>query len=102
MASAATGSAASASWSHPYVDTTRCLEATIPDDMGVVSILAPQVAPFVAPQLTTIDLPALEMGRLGAEILIRRLTDRDAPPDQIMLRGTLQIRSGRNRPRPPA
>lgn len=73
----------------------------VPQDSSVVAILAPQVAALVRPPLTTIDLPAFEMGRLGAEILIRHLLDGALPPSQLLLRGPLQVRSSGPPPRHP-
>lgn len=77
----------------PLLAALRELDRRVPDDFSVVSVLPPQVARLVRPPLTTIDLPAFEMGRLGAEILIRRLADEDAPPSQHILRGQLEVRS---------
>jgi DNA-binding LacI/PurR family transcriptional regulator len=77
----------------PLLAALRDLNRRVPQDFSVVAIVAPQVAMLVRPPLTTIDVPAFEMGRLGAEILIRRLADGDAPPSQHILRGQLQVRS---------
>jgi DNA-binding LacI/PurR family transcriptional regulator len=77
----------------------RDLGRRVPEDFSVVAIIASQIADLVTPPLTTIDMPAYEMGRLGAEILIRRLTDDELPPSQLLLRGPLQVRSSRPPPR---
>lgn len=77
----------------PLLAALRDLDRQVPNDFTVVAIIASQVADLVTPPLTTIDLPAFEMGRLGAEILIRRLADLGGPPSQILLRGQLQVRS---------
>ena len=79
----------------------------IPDDFSVVGITSPRIATLVAPPLTTVDFPAEEMGRLGAELLIRRLEGGEAEPIQCLLRGSLTVRgstgpyarSGQTRPR---
>jgi DNA-binding LacI/PurR family transcriptional regulator len=67
-------------------------ELRIPDDFSVVAITSPRIAMLIAPPLTTVDFPAEEMGRLGAELLIRRLEGGDAEPIQCLLRGTLTVR----------
>jgi DNA-binding LacI/PurR family transcriptional regulator len=77
----------------PLLAALHDLGLNVPRDFSVVSIVAPQVAELVTPSLTTVDMPAFEMGRLGAEILIRRLTHGDDPPSQLVLRGRLQVRS---------
>jgi Transcriptional regulators len=85
----------------PLLAALRDLELHVPRDFSVVSIVAPQVAELVTPPLTTVDLPAYEMGRLGAEILIRRLANSADPPSQLVLRGQLQVRSSGPPPRKP-
>jgi hypothetical protein len=66
----------------------------VSEDFGVVAVIAPQVVTLVRPPLTTVELPAFEMGQIGAEILIRHLADGDLPPAQLRLRGQLHVRSG--------
>ena len=85
----------------PLLAALRDLGRRVPEDFSVVAIIASQVADLVTPPLTTIDMPAYEMGRLGAEILIRRLTDDELPPSQLLLRGPLQVRSSGPPPRRP-
>jgi DNA-binding LacI/PurR family transcriptional regulator len=77
----------------PLLAAMRDLGRSVPSDLSVVSILAPQVSELISPPLTTVDLPGLQLGRLGAEALIRRLAEPDAPPTQTLLRGALRIRS---------
>jgi DNA-binding LacI/PurR family transcriptional regulator len=77
----------------PLLAALRDLGRSVPQDFSVVSIVAPQVAELVTPPLTTVNMPAFDMGRLGAEILIRRLARRDDPPSQLVLRGQLRVRS---------
>jgi DNA-binding LacI/PurR family transcriptional regulator len=77
----------------PLLAVLRDLGRTVPGDFSVVAIVASQVAELVTPPLTTVDLPAFEMGRLGSEILIRRLERHDDPPLQVVLRGELRVRS---------
>lgn len=78
----------------PLLAALRDLGRRVPDDFDVVAVVAPQVADLVTPPLTTVVMPAFEMGRIGAEILLRRLADSAMPPTQILLRGQLHIRSG--------
>ena len=83
----------------PLLAALRDLGRRVPEDFSVVAIIASQVADLVTPPLTTIDMPAYEMGRLGAEILIHQLTDDELPPSQILLRGSLRVRSSGPPPR---
>lgn len=77
----------------------------VPDHLSVVGILPPQLAEMLTPALTAIDVPAFEMGRIAAEMLIRRLTDGDASPAHTLLRPALTVREStarapRRRPAP--
>src|SRR4051812_40464470 len=77
----------------PLLAALRDLGRFVPEDISVVAITASQVGDLVTPPLTTVELPAFEMGRLGAEILLRRLTNPNGPRSQMLLRGPIQIRS---------
>jgi DNA-binding LacI/PurR family transcriptional regulator len=64
----------------------------IPDDVSILGLTSPRIAQLIAPALTTIDFPAAEMGRSGAELLIRRLEGGEIEPTQCLLRGKLTVR----------
>jgi DNA-binding LacI/PurR family transcriptional regulator len=82
----------------PLLTALRDLHRRVPEDFTIVAIIASQVGDLITPALTTIEMPAFEMGRIGAETLIRRLADGDPPPAQVVLRGHLQVRSSRPPP----
>jgi DNA-binding LacI/PurR family transcriptional regulator len=63
----------------------------IPEDISLVGVLSPHVAEMVTPQLTTIDFPFGEMGRMGADMLIRQLEGEDVQT-QLLLKPPLTIR----------
>jgi DNA-binding LacI/PurR family transcriptional regulator len=85
----------------PLLAALRDLGRRVPEDFSVVAIIASQIVDLVIPPLTTIELPAFEMGRLGGEILIRQLADPDRPPAQVLLEGPLQVRSSAPPPKRP-
>lgn len=61
----------------------------VPRDFSIVAVIAPQIREIVNPSLTTVDLPAFDMGRLGAEALLGQLVDGPGSPTQVLLRGRL-------------
>ncbi len=73
---------------------------SIPRDLSFIAITSPAQAEGFVPAVTTLDFPAAEMGRLGAELLIRQLQTleggepvRDVvQPVQRLLRAELTIR----------
>lgn len=77
---------------------SRDLGENVPDDRSFVAVVSERVARLFAPPLTTVDFPVAEMGRIGAELLIRQLEGGDADPAgagegrQILLRGDLRVR----------
>lgn len=70
----------------------------IPHDLSLVAMAPRKLAKLFTPTMTTIDFPAIEMGRRGAGLLIRRLEGGDDHPEQVLLRGELIV--GRSTARP--
>jgi DNA-binding LacI/PurR family transcriptional regulator len=76
---------------------TRDRGEAIPGDRSFIAVTSDRVARHLAPPLTTVDFPVAEMGRIGAELLIRQLeggeADRAGQDDtQVLLRGELRVR----------
>jgi DNA-binding LacI/PurR family transcriptional regulator len=63
----------------------------IPEDMSLVGIIPPRVAEMTNPTLTAIDFPFYEMGRMGADMLIRQLEGEEVIT-QLLLKPPLTIR----------
>jgi DNA-binding LacI/PurR family transcriptional regulator len=63
----------------------------IPDDLSLVAMVPRKFARLFTPALTTIDFPAAQMGRLGAEMLIRRLEGGADRAEHVLLRGELIV-----------
>ena len=59
----------------------------VPDDFSLVSVIASQYAEMMTPELTGVEWPAFEAGRLAAEMLIERLAGGGTPPHQLLIRG---------------
>ncbi len=74
------------------VQAAADLGLAIPDRLSLVAVVTERLAQLFSPTLTTIDFPAAEMGRLGAEMLIRRLEGGEDPPTQRLLRAALTVR----------
>ena len=67
-------------------------EIRVPRDMSVVALLNPQLAQMSSTPLTTVDFPAFEMGRVGAEMLIERLMKPNEPTRQLLIAPPLTVR----------
>src|SRR5690606_37985609 len=61
----------------------------IPEDLSLVTMVPHKFARIFTPALTTVDFPAAQMGRLGAEMLIRRLDGGGDRAAHVLLRGEL-------------
>jgi DNA-binding LacI/PurR family transcriptional regulator len=61
----------------------------IPEDLSLVTMVPQKYARIFTPALTTIDFPAAQMGRLGAEMLIRRLEGGEDRATHVLLQGEL-------------
>jgi DNA-binding LacI/PurR family transcriptional regulator len=65
---------------------------SIPSDLSILAIASARQAETLTPAITTMNFPAEEMGRLGAEYLIRLLEGGEAEPIHRLLRAELQVR----------
>jgi DNA-binding LacI/PurR family transcriptional regulator len=66
---------------------------TIPDDLSLVAIVSSaRAAEMVMPSLTSMEPPSAKMGRLGVELLIRKLEGAEKEVPQILLPCRLVIR----------
>ncbi|AZZ50016.1 LacI family DNA-binding transcriptional regulator [Rathayibacter rathayi] len=65
-------------------DAAREAGLSIPSDLSIVGFDNHEViADYLRPSLTSIALPFREMGRLGAELLVRGPSDRDLPRQTV-------------------
>jgi DNA-binding LacI/PurR family transcriptional regulator len=65
----------------------------VPDDVSVIGFDDVLSAPFGIPSLTTIRQPLREMGKTGAECLIKRINHPKAPyPQQVIMEPELVVR----------
>ena len=76
------------------IQAARELGRRIPADLSLVAMTSPRQAETFTPSLTTMDFPAAEMGRLGAELLIRQLRRKEVKSEPIhrLLRAELTVR----------
>ena len=65
---------------------------SIPNELSILAIASARQAETLTPTITTMDFPAEEMGRLGAEYLIRLLEGGEVEPIHRLLRAELQVR----------
>ncbi len=63
----------------------------VPEDMSLVGVVSTHIAEMTTPPLTGIDFPYNEMGRMGADMLIRQLEGEEFIT-QLLLRPPLTIR----------
>lgn len=64
----------------------------IPSDLSVVGFDDMEISAFYDPPLTTVAVPAYEMGRRAAKILIETILGESKLPQQYVLEANLIIR----------
>jgi LacI family transcriptional regulator len=64
----------------------------IPEDIAVVGFDDFSWADVFRPRLTTVAQPTYELGRVAAELLVRRIDEGDTPPARVVLPGRLIVR----------
>jgi LacI family transcriptional regulator len=65
---------------------------SIPEDISVVGFDDVPMAPYMAPALTTVHLPASEQGRRGGEMLIDLIEGKPLSEQQLFLPAGLVVR----------
>ncbi len=64
----------------------------IPRDIALAAYDETDWASFVVPSLTTVEQPTYEMGKVAAELLLKRMEDNTRPRQKIMLQTKLHVR----------
>jgi DNA-binding LacI/PurR family transcriptional regulator len=64
----------------------------VPKNFSTIGIVSQRMAEKYTPKATSITIPSNEMGRLGAEFLIRRLEGQESEPQQVILAPELTVR----------
>lgn len=64
----------------------------LPDDIALASIGEIEFAPLAEPPLTTVRLPAHEMGQVAMEILSKLISGHQPSPERVILKGELIVR----------
>ncbi|MFN8466094.1 MAG: LacI family DNA-binding transcriptional regulator [Caldilineaceae bacterium] len=57
----------------------------VPEDFSIIGVISSRSAEKYTPSITTISLPAIEMGRMGTEFLINQLEDPNHTVQQVIL-----------------
>jgi DNA-binding LacI/PurR family transcriptional regulator len=64
----------------------------VPHDIAVLGFNNEHVGQFVEPSLSTIDMPAYEMGRAAAELLLFHIKDPEQHPEKKLINSKLIVR----------
>lgn len=65
----------------------------VPGRFSVTGVAARYWAEQFHPELTAADVPAIEMGAAAVEFLVRRIADRDAPPQNHLFTPPISLRN---------
>ncbi len=65
---------------------------SVPEDIAIVGFDDIRMARYIAPHLTTVHLPAYELGYTAAQLLVNWMDEGKMPPPQVLLPTELVIR----------
>ncbi|MDP3523869.1 MAG: substrate-binding domain-containing protein, partial [Hoeflea sp.] len=74
----------------------------LPEEMSVIALHDADFAEMLFPALSTVMMPTEEMGRVAADLLIRKLAGGNPEPVRALPPGSLMIRDSTVAPRPGA
>jgi LacI family transcriptional regulator, galactose operon repressor len=63
----------------PLLDALAALGRRVPEDVSVVAICPDELAEHAAPRVTSVAIPAEELGRRAVDLLMAKLADHDVP-----------------------
>ncbi len=75
----------------PLLSLLRTAGRIVPEDVSIVAVCPDQVAEQTSPQLSSVNLPAAELGTRAVELLMRRLAD-GGPGEVELIRPALTAR----------
>ncbi|MCP4023579.1 MAG: LacI family transcriptional regulator [Desulfobacteraceae bacterium] len=62
----------------------REIGLVLPQDLSIIGFDGIQIASYVTPSLTTIQQPAYEMGKIGADVLFQQMADGNKPVQKML------------------
>lgn len=92
----------------PLMSLLRTTGRAVPEDVSIVALCPDHIAEQTAPRLTSVNIPAAELGTRAVELLMRRMSLQDAAevqliPPSLTVRGSTAVAaSGSRNPRQPA
>jgi DNA-binding LacI/PurR family transcriptional regulator len=77
----------------PLMSLLRTTGRTVPEDVSIVALCPDHIAEQTAPRLTSVNIPAAELGTRAVELLMRRMADGDGGevqliPPSLVVRGS--------------
>lgn len=70
----------------------RELNKKIPDDMAIIGYVSERMAPYLAPELTTINQHSYTMGKTAATLLLEQLENKSSSNYSVVIDSTLSQR----------
>jgi DNA-binding LacI/PurR family transcriptional regulator len=82
----------------PLMSLLRTAGRAVPEDMSIVALCPDHIAEQTAPRLTSVNIPATELGTRAVELLMRRMAD-GQPGEVQLITPSLSIRGSTAEPR---
>jgi DNA-binding LacI/PurR family transcriptional regulator len=75
----------------PLISLLRTAGRTVPEDVSIVALCPAELAERTSPRLTSVDIPARELGTKAVELLMRQTADRGTG-EVVLIPPTLTVR----------
>lgn len=75
----------------PLMSLLRTAGRAVPEDVSIVALCPDQLAEQTAPRLSSVNIPAAELGTRAVELLMRRMSD-GAPGGVVLIPPVLTVR----------
>jgi DNA-binding LacI/PurR family transcriptional regulator len=75
----------------PLMSLLRTTGRTVPENVSIVALCPDQVAEQTSPRLTSVNIPAQQLGTCAVELLMRRMSDGESG-EVVLIRPGLTVR----------
>jgi DNA-binding LacI/PurR family transcriptional regulator len=76
----------------PLMSLLRMTGRTVPEDVSIVALCPDQIAEQTSPRLTSVNIPATELGTRAVELLMRRMAEGSEPGQVALIPPGLTVR----------
>ncbi|MFN7250382.1 MAG: LacI family DNA-binding transcriptional regulator [Anaerobacillus sp.] len=81
------------------ISVLKKFNMNVPDDLSIVGFDNKEITYQMSPTLTTVDIAKSGLGKRAVEMLLKRISEKNAPFEKVLLAGTIMLRESTSKVR---